>query len=340
MVLDIDYSRALRTNNELVDLVLAIRGAADSDESRAVEWKRGYDSIVTAEAAFALGRAILGMANRPVATASAMFEGAGYIVVGAEPGSIRGQALPDSVEILEAIRRYTGHGWPRWDGRLVSVEGRDVYVVTVEAPTPGDRIALLQKSFQPAGGKSLVSEGTIFVRQPGSTERATRLDVEMLQDRLLDGTVDNAIAARATDLANQIRDALTDYSDCVSRWADSVELMVIMSARSSWSQQDLVEWLNTDSGKAMAEANSNATRVARKLGLLPLGDALEGALRSVEQLREDRSVWDSINHPATARGSSDEQRTSAYRQLARLKRSLETLQETARQLSLSGALGS
>ncbi|MGI5516114.1 hypothetical protein [Streptomyces sp. CA-106131] len=48
------------------------------------------------------------MANRPVSVAAAAFEGVGYVVIGAEPGALNGQLVPDSAELVNALRRYTG----------------------------------------------------------------------------------------------------------------------------------------------------------------------------------------------------------------------------------------
>lgn len=108
----------------------------------------GYSDLTSHEASFAISRAILGFANRMPSVAAAQFEGAAYIVVGAEPGSLLGQDVPDSAEVANAIGRYTGQGFPFWDGRTISVDGANVYVVTVEPPRDGDRIALLQKDHQ------------------------------------------------------------------------------------------------------------------------------------------------------------------------------------------------
>jgi hypothetical protein len=126
----------------VLPLLRAVYEAAPEDESRAVEWKSGYADLTSSEASFAIARAVLGLANRPVAVAATLFEGVGYVVVGVEPGSLNGQQVPDSAELLNAVHRYTGHGWPYWDGRTLALDGVNVLVVTVEPPHEGDRIAL------------------------------------------------------------------------------------------------------------------------------------------------------------------------------------------------------
>ncbi|MBP1054552.1 hypothetical protein J6397_30910 [Rhodococcus qingshengii] len=64
MALTIDNSRALRTPAQLLALAQAVHEASPEDESRCIEWKSAYDDITSASASFAVGRAILGLANR------------------------------------------------------------------------------------------------------------------------------------------------------------------------------------------------------------------------------------------------------------------------------------
>ncbi|PPF32645.1 hypothetical protein C5E05_19260 [Pseudoclavibacter sp. AY1H1] len=241
-------------------------GADKGDESRSIEWKSGYANILSADASFAIARAILGLANRPVDVAASAFEGVGYVVVGAEPGTLLGQVVPDSAEVLNALRRYTGHGSPLWDQRLVDVEGTEVLVITVEPPRVGDRIALLQKGFQPAKGP-LIAEGTIFVRQPGATERGSRSEIEMLQDRLLAGA-NTAERERVSKRNEQIRDAVVECVAAAHRWSRAIEIMVLMTYKRAWQARDWEEWVETDTGRAMAADQKLLTDSARRLRLL------------------------------------------------------------------------
>jgi hypothetical protein len=251
----IDSSRALRTHDQLVDLVCAVLSASPNDESRAVEWKSGYDKLTDNEASFAISRAILGMANRPVSVAAAAFEGVGYVVVGAEPGMLRGQAVPDSAELVNALRRYTGHSFPLWDPRTVTVDAVDVLVITVEPPRDGDRIALLQKEYQLHGPKArLVPEGTIFVRRPGSSERASRIELEMLQDRLIAGLAGHEATVKA-GRNDQIRRLVNAAVSAAHRWANTMEVITMATAGGQGRKFDWVEWMNLDAGKQMASAS-------------------------------------------------------------------------------------
>lgn len=228
------------------------------------------------EASFAISRAILGMANRSVRVAASAFEGVGYVVIGAEPGTLRGQAVPDSAELVNGLRRYTGHGWPLWDGRTVDVDGTGVLVVTVEPPRDGDRIALLQRSYQPPK-KPMVPEGTVFVRQPGATERASKAELEMLQDRLVAGLTGQEAALKA-DRNEKIRRLVTAAVGASHRWADTWQTIVISTMKGRWEQRDWIEWFNTDSGKQMVHDAQTVKDSSRELRLLVTDLDFQGVL--------------------------------------------------------------
>ena len=319
MVISIDTSRALRSPEQVAALIRAVHEAAPEDESRAIEWKSAYADLTSAEASFAISRAILGLANRPVAVAAASFEGVGYVLVGVEPGSLAGQhQMPDSAELLNAFHRYTGHGWPHWDPRTVAFEGVNILVITVEPPRAGDRIALLQKSYQAHKGP-MVAEGTIFVRRPGATERASRTEIEMLQDRLLSGSDGEASAAREEGRKKELRETVVDLVQAGNSWTDTMQILVIASAGDTWKQSDWHEWVNTDSGREMTENARSVDRNLRRLRLSTDDDSVLKAVAIVQQTMRDNSAFDIIGR---AGPSDQEKRADAYRQINAIKSAL------------------
>ncbi|WP_280507843.1 AlbA family DNA-binding domain-containing protein [Nocardia flavorosea] len=325
MPLAIDATRALRTPGQLGQLIRAVHAADMADESRAVEWKSGFDPITSNEASFMIAKTVLGFANRPVVAAKKDFEGVGYLLVGVEPGSLRGQAVPDSAQLLNAVRRYTGSGMPIWDPRTVEVDGRIILVITVEAPRPGDRIALLRKGFQPGKG-ALIPEGTVFVRQPGATERATREDLEMLQDRLLDGAAENSAAVRALEQRREILLWTAELIDAGETWANSMEMLVISSTGHRWSSKDWVEWFETDSGREQVASMKLLQRNARKIRMLSKDTALLAAIAAVEQVLSDSQGFDAWH---ASSGESSDGRAQAYRHLNRVRARLRAVQAAA-----------
>ena len=325
MVLNVDTSRALRTPEQVLSLVQAVYDAAPEDESRAVEWKSGYADLTSAEASFAIGRAILGLANRPVAVAAALLEGVGYVLVGVEPKSLDGQQVPDSAELLNAVRRYTGHGWPYWDARSLVLDGMNVLVVTVEPPHQGDRIALLQKSYQALRG-SMVPEGTVFVRQPGATERASRTELEMLQDRLLSGSEAEGSASREAARRSELREIVADLVQAGNLWADTMQILVISTASGEWKQRNWVEWVNTDSGRGMTESAQAVDRNIRKLRLCTDEESLVlPALEVQRSMRNSEAI--EVLHSTEMKPGDD--RVPAYREINSIKSALARLEVSA-----------
>jgi hypothetical protein len=103
MAVLIDSSRLLRTPHELASLVSAIAAASPNDETDWLEWKSGMD-LGQRETQVTIARHILGMANRRVADARSHAGGCGYLVIGAEPGSISGVAEIDPADLDQAVQ--------------------------------------------------------------------------------------------------------------------------------------------------------------------------------------------------------------------------------------------
>jgi hypothetical protein len=323
----IDTNHPLRSAVELSRLIHAVVEAAPEDESRSVEWKGGYPDVTAQDASFAISRAILGFANRPVDVASRAFGGSGYLVVGAEPGRVSGQSVPDSAELVAAIRRYTGSG-PTWDPVTVKVEAATVLVVIVAPPRPGDRIALLAKSYQPSRGP-LVAEGTVFVRYPGATERATGYDLAALQDRLLDGTALQEEQARRTIRREKAREYVNDFVTAGHIWGGTMENLLIMSDKIQDDSRFWIDYLNTDAGKALASARETAEKAARSIRLLVDDAELQERVATAHSLL---SVSGGLAKGMEGTGSSEERaehRRLGYRHLGALDRALNATEERA-----------
>lgn len=326
MSFQIDSSRSLRAHDQLVELVRAVLAASPNDESRSVEWKSSYDEITGSSASFAISRAILGLANRPVSVAATAFEGVGYIVVGAEPGTLHGQSVPDSAELVNALRRYTGHSFPIWDPRTVAVDDVDVLVITVEPPHDGDRIVLLQNDYQPPKDR-LIPEGTIFIRRPGASERASRLELEMLQDRLIAGLAGPDAALRA-GRNDRIRALVSAAVSAAQRWADTMEVITIATASGQGQKFDWIEWMNIDSGKQMVADAQTVKDSTRELRLLVKDAALLEPLAVAFKAFTSPEAFDGVHRSP----STEEARTTAYRQINLIKRAWATVETAAVEL--------
>jgi len=104
VVLAIPTSTALRGTSDLRQLVEAVVKAGTHDEADWIEWKGPLD--LTAKAGCCtVARTILGMANRDPERARVICEGLGYVVIGAEPGTVHGLSSVDHATLDQLIER-------------------------------------------------------------------------------------------------------------------------------------------------------------------------------------------------------------------------------------------
>jgi hypothetical protein len=97
MAIGVPTQQAFRGISALWTLVEAVKNASANDELDWIEWKSTLD-LTRKPGCFHVARAVLGLANRMPDRAARTCEGVGYVVVGAEPGSIPGAPhwiLPD-----------------------------------------------------------------------------------------------------------------------------------------------------------------------------------------------------------------------------------------------------
>jgi hypothetical protein len=212
MALAIDIARALRTRAELISLVEAIRDADPSEhESDWVEWKRELNLGADVGHTFEAARHILGFGNRDPAAVGSYCEGAGYLVVGAEPGMVQGVPAWDPANLDNWISKYVASGAPRWRADRVEVDGKQVVVFTIEAPSSGDRICTLQHGFDRSPA------GRIFVRRGGKTHEASPAEIAHLEARLLRGQADIEVTLEAEIVSSELS-ALALPDAAFERW--------------------------------------------------------------------------------------------------------------------------
>jgi len=178
VTLNIDTKRALRTGDELRRLAEAVRDApAGEPETDSVEWKGPWDLTET-KTKFQTAKHVLGFGNRTVVAAARVFEGCAYLLAGVEPGSVIGTAVIDPAQLDDYLSKYVLPGQPRWHPSYVEVDGKQVLILTVEAPREGDPICALQKAFDDA------KAGRVFVRRGGKTVEAEPAEIRALEARL------------------------------------------------------------------------------------------------------------------------------------------------------------
>jgi hypothetical protein len=226
MGLTFDTTQAARTEDELEALVEAVFTAPEStQETHWLEWKSSLE-MSSAEGKFAVSKAILGFANRAVDHAQLACEGLAYMLVGVKPGAAPGIATPDHAVLGQGIKTYVP-GIARWSPHYIEFRSVTVLVIVVEAPKPGQRIATLQKEYSTSDSdsskKKTFRAGTIFHRAEAHTEPAGPKEVEMLEERLLQGVREPDLELNLEVLESKPLVRLDVGPDAIARWIKARE---------------------------------------------------------------------------------------------------------------------
>jgi hypothetical protein len=179
----IDTNRQFAGDARLTELVRYVEASVSVNETEWLEWKSSLD-LGKNEALFAVAKGVLGFSNRDPGVAGQFAGGYAYFVVGAEAGSITGQASLDNDVLVKKITPFIGNelSWrPHW----VRVDGKSVLIIEVDPPKWGDRSHTLQKQFQDAESGRNFLAGQVFVRRAGGTHPANPFEVRMLEDRMI-----------------------------------------------------------------------------------------------------------------------------------------------------------
>ncbi|MDX6601172.1 MAG: hypothetical protein QOF13_374 [Solirubrobacterales bacterium] len=165
-------------------MVEAVRDAvAQEPETDWIEWK-GHADLSTKAWQGELASHILGFSNRDPRLATRNAQGYAYLIVGVEPGALRGVDPIDTAKLDDGIARYVGGAeGPAWEPDYVCVDGVNVLVITVDPPRAGEPIWTLRKTFSDPAGNSH-HDGRIFIRRMAKTSaQPTSAELDMLQRR-------------------------------------------------------------------------------------------------------------------------------------------------------------
>lgn len=180
---EIDATGPFRSVPRLLELVRFVLATSPDNETDWIEWKCGVD-LSTPAGRFSVAKQILGFANRDPRRTAGHAGGCAFMVLGAEPGHLSGQAAMDPSKVEAGVRSYIGTDGPAWLPQTINVDGTDVVVISVEPPQWGDPIHTLRKEYRAKDGSG-AKDGEVFVRRAGGTHPATSEEMRMLQMRLL-----------------------------------------------------------------------------------------------------------------------------------------------------------
>lgn len=193
--MDLDTARVARKPSERVAIVRYVYETKEAIEPDWLEWKSAYDLSETRYRAPA-AKHILAFANRHPDKATRHANGAAYLLIGVEPGSIPGvPEMWDPEKIESWIAPYVGNR-VAWEPAYVEIDGRHVLFITVEAPEWGDPPFPLRKEAGDELGKTM-RNGTIYIRRPGKSEPANADDLDMLTERARERPRELALALEA-----------------------------------------------------------------------------------------------------------------------------------------------
>lgn len=283
MTLQFDTARAPLSAADREALVRAVSRAHATDETVWLEWKGQLDLSVP-EGRMSVARCILGFANRLPEVARRFCEGRAFMVVGAEPGQVRGIEPIDAAVLEPRVNAYLGDG-PRWTPHWVAVDGARVLVVEVSAPQPGDPIHCLAKEYD------RYRNGDIFVRRLGATERASATEVRSLVERAKGG------APRLSGLRLEVSPATTltpvDFSqEAREAWLEQERQVCLTSLHRHRAEQRRAE---SQASQAVDVAGfrdldvNPAWRLRNQMADIAAAHNWTGALLGQTTVAEDRS---------------------------------------------------
>jgi hypothetical protein len=198
-------------------LLQAVENAHPNDEAEWIEFKAGLDPS-TKEGTATIAKAIVGFANRDIHRAQRWCGGHAFIVIGLEPGNVAGSREIDPADLHNRVNALLASPAPEWDPTPVTYKGNSVIVITVGPPKQGDPIACIGKS------SGEVSDGNVYVRVPGKSERAKSADIRRLSGRLAIGNE----SLRDITVAAAGSIAAVDYAEeWLDQWIASEEASLL-----------------------------------------------------------------------------------------------------------------
>lgn len=182
VALPIDSSRPFLSSSELHDLAAAVRDAGVHDESRWIEWKKTLDDLNGPSARIHIVKAIQGFANRDPDMAARRAGGFAYLLVGVEPGNVRGVTTVDHNTLEQSLEPYISPH-VRWTSEYIKLDDKDILVIVVDPPRAGDPIHYLRKGLKAGNDRLVHAEHLVFVRRNARTVKANDWDMTRLQER-------------------------------------------------------------------------------------------------------------------------------------------------------------
>ncbi|MET8160319.1 hypothetical protein ABZT47_28505 [Sphaerisporangium sp. NPDC005289] len=156
------------------------------------------------------------------------------------------------------------------------------------------------------------------------TEVFTVSFTKMLEERLLSGIYAAAESARQENRHQRQRSLIADMVHAANSWTDTLQILTLSTAGNRWRMSDIIEWANTDSGRAMASNMELIKTNARKLRFETRHPDLLAALDAAQTAVGNPEIFDPI---WSGSASKAEARAVIYQHLNHVKRVFLDLEE-------------
>ncbi|MER7116602.1 ATP-binding protein [Saccharomonospora azurea] len=177
-MLNFDTTKRPFRHREWQAVLDAVYRAEDSDEQTWIEWKSTLDLKSRKDIAENVAKHILAFANRDPESSKKQVEGAGILLIGLEPGSVKGVDPVDNADLDQIISHFVGDDGPEWQPHWLTYQEKTVLAIEVAAPQWGDPIHCFKREID------RIRNGAIYVRRLARSEPATSEDVRRLSLRL------------------------------------------------------------------------------------------------------------------------------------------------------------
>jgi hypothetical protein len=284
----LDISRVPRGELAAAQLVESGARLGDLAERHYLELK-GPPDLTSKANRQKVAKFILGAANRSPERAAEAFEGYGVMIVGITKDGVKGVPPIEMQHLQQVIHPFLGAAGPRWDIVRVPVQDSDrqVIVVLVDPPTPGDPIFVCREN-----GDGLQS-GRIYFRADGETREARADEMDQLIARAA------ARTSAAVDLQVSIVGAVTSLHVDETRTLEefiSLTRKMLLKAQTDAIARKTADESQSPIVGAAAAGRLKALRedaIGMAGGFSALLSDFEPEKRTAEKYRDEIDRWES-----------------------------------------------
>jgi hypothetical protein len=159
---------------EWSEFIRRVAPTGDLHERHFLELKSDVDPT-SKEGAAKIAKFILGAANRDPERAAKYLGGYAVMILGVSKAEVRGLERFEAKDFVGRVQSYVGEPGPSWDFHRIRVDDfRDVIVITIAPPQPGDPIWPCCRE-----GFGLI-DGRVYIRADGETREANSGEMRAL----------------------------------------------------------------------------------------------------------------------------------------------------------------